>query len=834
MPDLPHNGLTRRPHPSSPVALSPNVPGPYGPAALAPRPPEPPAAAGAQASDGLSFRQILATLRRQWPLLLGAAALTTALAAVVLFRQQPKYRAAGLLRVTDVRRAVTSGIENAGEVEESRQINAVLSRIQLLRSRGLLGEVVDSTGLRLRPDYQGFAPGLLADVRVDPDVPPDTLLVRFTDAGVSVRGRAGEVQAPYGAPVQLGAGVRFTVTGRPAAREAAWTIVPREEAIDLLREGLRIAPRTQTDVVEVAYESRRPAVAQRVVNTALALLHDFSGRSAQQQSRSRRLYMEEQLTQADSLFEEAQRALTSFRSRSQLVSARERLSAQQRDVMGLDSRHAELAASRRMFQALLDRLAAADSGAAREQSLRALVSSTDIATSPAIAQVYRQLVQYQLTRDSLTTGTWGAAGTNPDVRRLNDLIATTEQRLLEVVRSHVASLDARIASLVELRASSATTLEALPSMEAEDLRLAQRVETIRKLGDQLREEYQKARMAEASEAGQVEIVDLAALPYRPVDALRGLKLGIALLLGLLLGGAAAWLRERMQTTILRRDELDSLRVASLGVIPAVGTAAGAKPNGRRGRRGGRAPAAGSAAAGSAAVAAVGQPSSELVTLARTHSLGMEAYRALRTNLLFSHGAGQLRSLIVTSTAPGEGKTITAANLAAVCAREDLRVLLVDCDLWRARVHKLFGLRREPGLTEVLQGRCDLAEAIQETTLPGLHLLAAGAYDANPSDVLKSEPLRRLLHRLGDQFDLVILDTPPVLALADAAILSAFADGVLLVVRAGRTDRAAVRQTLRQLSAVGANVLGAVLNDPDGESMRVESYAYSYDYHAVEA
>jgi capsular exopolysaccharide synthesis family protein len=783
-------------------------------------------------NDRISFRDIRAMLRRRRALILAVCAVTTGIAAVVLLRQPPRYRAAALLRVSDVRRAVTSGIEDPSEVEGGRLINPVLSRIQLLRSRGLLGQVVDSVGLRLRPDFRTFPPALLTSVDVAPTAPVDTVHLQFSDNGVIARSRQGEGRAPYGTPVRVGDGASFTIAARPGGREATWIIWPREKAVDLLLETLRIAPRTQTDVVEVSYESRRPATAQAVVNAAAQLLYDVSGRGAQQQSRRRRIYLEEQLTTTDSLLADAQLALSRFRSGSRLVSSAEKLSAQQRDLMTLDSRFAELEASLRMIESMIQQRTRANSGAAKDRALRALVASPELTASPAIAQLYRQLVQYQLARDSLTTGAWGTADSNPDVRRLSELIASTEQRLVEVVRSHAASLEARIASVRELRDRSAASLESLPSVAAEDFRLQQRVETLRRLGDGLREDYQKARMAEAAEVGQVEVIDLAALPYKPVAALRGLKLGIALLIGLLLGVVIAWLRERTDTTILRREELDALALPTLSVIPSLGHGSAWSSNGSRRRwpalwRG--TPARVERVNGSAS-------SAELVALARRHSPGMEAYRALRTNLLFSPHGARMTTIVITSTAPEEGKTVSAANLAAIYARENRRVLLVDCDLWRARLHTVFGVAREPGLTEVLQERCDAADAVRGTCLPGLFLLPSGARHENPADLLTGEALRRLLGRLSDEFDTVIIDTPPVLALTDAAILGSAAaagrGGVLLVIRAGWTDRLAVEQALRQLDGAGAYVVGAVLNDPDGEAMRTDRYYYASDYYAV--
>jgi Mrp family chromosome partitioning ATPase len=226
---------------------------------------------------------------------------------------------------------------------------------------------------------------------------------------------------------------------------------------------------------------------------------------------------------------------------------------------------------------------------------------------------------------------------------------------------------------------------------------------------------------------------------------------------------------------------------------------------------------------------------------------------LRTGLLWCEQGDQMKTLIVTSAAPGEGKTLTAANLAVTFAYDGLRVLLIDCDVRRPKLHGLFQVPRAPGLMELLtpvtgsgngveslgfdpgqsrsgNGRA-VTDVIRPTKVRGLSLLACGALPTNASNVLSGLRMRVLLQELAQSFDLVILDTPPVLATADAGILASLADGVLLVIRAGQTDRTAAKRAHQQLVNVGARVVGTVLNDPGGELPQYGDYYYPYDYAA---
>jgi polysaccharide biosynthesis transport protein len=224
----------------------------------------------------------------------------------------------------------------------------------------------------------------------------------------------------------------------------------------------------------------------------------------------------------------------------------------------------------------------------------------------------------------------------------------------------------------------------------------------------------------------------------------------------------------------------------------------------------------------------------VVTVHDMRSAQAEAFRTLRTNLLYGAGGEGIRSLVVGSAMAGEGKTVTAANLSVTMAQQGLQVVLVDCDLRKPRVDELFGINRKPGMTEVLLGKVPLEEALRPFELvAGLSILPAGTLPPNPTELLGGARTRELLRVLRERFDMVILDTPPLAGGADSAILGAATDGVIMVVRAGRTETEAVRQAARQLHTVGARVLGAVMNDPDGEVEKYDGYYYHYGYYGRE-
>ena len=212
--------------------------------------------------------------------------------------------------------------------------------------------------------------------------------------------------------------------------------------------------------------------------------------------------------------------------------------------------------------------------------------------------------------------------------------------------------------------------------------------------------------------------------------------------------------------------------------------------------------------------------SPLIALRDPRSPAAEAYRTLRTNIQFSSLDKPLHTLLVTSTAPDEGKSTTLANLAITMAQAEQRVILVDCDLRRPTLHTLFDLPNDQGLTSMILAQGDLPP-LQATSVPGLSLLASGPLPPRPPDILGSRRMEAVIARLRAEADIVLFDTPPVVAVTDAAVLATKVDGVLLVFQAGATSRDRARQARQILEKVKANIVGVILNNAQGE----QGYGY---------
>jgi polysaccharide biosynthesis transport protein len=790
-------------------------------------------------ADGVTPGELRRALRGNFELFVVAVGLTLALAVFVIFGSPPEYSARASIRMAGERRNVTSGVEDAPQTPD-RPVDPLLSAVQVLTSRTLVGAVVDSLGLRLQPvgGYGLTTPlfgrqlpvGALQQVTVDSSALSDTLLLQFTRTGVIAWSRKGTAAAALRKPLRIG-GVRLTVPAVPLVGFAIMALTPRDEAIDRAIRRLKVVPRPGTDVIDVRYVDPDPARAKQFANHLARLFQAANGHSAQEQARRRREFLDEQLQVTDSLLQDAEKGLSTFRSRQQMGSSRDNLSAEQASATTLEARRAELLADRRVFSALLERVK--NSGGGQDTGFHTLAYSPEVAADPILGHLQERLIQYRDRLDSLTTGPWRSLATHPDVIQLSTLLQTTREELVGAVRARVASLDARVAVISNQIALGGRSMQRLPAQQATEAGLDRRVETLRTTADALRQEYQKARISEALGAADIEILDLAPLPYRKTGVPRPVELALGLLLSMLLGGGAAVAAEVTNRSVRRPEELHAVIGATeLGTIPRIqrlGATNGVRALLTNGTNGGRSSVS--------LPEVVFDPSNPL-------TLEAEAFRMLRISLAFSWGDRPC-ALVVTSAAPREGKTLIATNLAATFARGGAKVLLIDCDIHRPRLHRLFKVSKAPGLMDLLRmsgvpghpigSAAALSErlgAIRRTSIERLSLLPCGADPQNSPELLEPATLRGLLHELRREFDVIILDTPPVLVSADAVTLAGSADGVILVVRAGQTDRGAAELARQRVSSAGGRVLGAVLNDPDGVLGRFGERYYTYDYPAA--
>lgn len=215
----------------------------------------------------------------------------------------------------------------------------------------------------------------------------------------------------------------------------------------------------------------------------------------------------------------------------------------------------------------------------------------------------------------------------------------------------------------------------------------------------------------------------------------------------------------------------------------------------------------------------------LVTQNDPKNPGAEAYRVIRTGIQFAQAGKELQTIALTSCTPNEGKSTTIANLAVVLTQAGKSVLLIDCDMRNPTVHKNFNLSNKVGLSSCISMGTALSDAVQKTSIEGLYALTGGVIPPNPSELLGSEQMKNVLQRAKEQYDYVLIDTPPVMPVTDALIVGRFVDGMILVIASAEVKVEMARDVKNQLVNAGANILGVVLN-----KVRSEHHGYGYGYY----
>ncbi len=732
------------------------------------------------------LEELLATLRRHLRLVVGVVAATVAAAGAVAYVTGPVYRAVAVIRMSDPRRALTGGVVLDPARADERFSDPLLSQAELLTSRAVAGAVVDSMPALRMVTTRDLPLSLLGEVAVPAAAGPVSLQIAFGRDSFVVRGTSGQWSAPYGSAVESH-GIRFAVLHRADAATARLRVLNREGAISGLLARLRVKPRVNTDIVDVTYSAPDPYVAQHVLNQVVDIFKSASAEDAQQQSTRRREFLESQLKVNDSLLADARQAVTAFRQRAGAYGSREALAREQAGLAGLELQRQQLEAERRTDEGLLASLR--DSSLSRK-ALQTALATPGVAASPSVMQLSTQLFQYERARDSLAS----RSTSHPDLPRLNQLIGSTEADLLHAVQGSVqsamASLDARITAMNELRARQ----QQLSTTEEEEARLTERVDNVQKVADELRVEFQRAKIAEAITVGQVEIVDHAALPAKPAGIGLPEQIALGLLVGLMLGAAGAFLAERFGSTIAQRVQVEQLGMSVLGVITHLDRDATEK----------------------------GVKSPDAV---------IEAFRGLRLSLVNEYGTSRPIVVTVTSPGSGDGKSFVSSNLALAFAYAKQRTLLVDADLRRGALHRVLNRRRQPGLTDFLVGEVARAPVLQTTSHPSLDFLASGTRRRDAPELIGSTAMTDFVTSLRSTYDVILLDSAPLGAGVDALALASLAGNLLMVLRLGRTDRVLAEAKLEILRRLPLRLLGAVLNDVRDES-EYRAYAYYMDGYAL--
>ena len=756
----------------------------------------------------ISLRGLGAALRRQAVWILVTTLLGVGLTTYVVLRQRPVYEARATLRMAEHQNAapptdVFAALSGPSTIE---------TEMEILRSRSVAEAVVDSLGLRVSIVEPRAVPrdSLFGTLRVAAAAQSGTYVIQRDSTAFSVTRPNGQtVGSPYGMPLDVSGLVVEPLPLAPGSAgpsQITIAVAPTSAAAEGVRGGLRVSrPQASAGIVALAYQSTDPALAADVVNGVAQSYINQRSRTQKLTYSAAVEFLQTQVQTIGDTLAHAEQALEQYRRAKGVIDPEAQATDQVRRRADLQVQSEELEQQRSALWTLVARSRQPAESAADWTSL---VSSPALASNSAISTIVGQLFTLEAQRAELQTR---RTASDADVARATSQIGTLRERLKAIASATLQTLDQRANALGATISQSGVRLAAVPEVQLQYARLHRQVELNTGLFTLLQTKLKESQISEASEIANVGIVDSAVVPTTPLGGRRMFNLLFGVALAALCGGLVGLARESADTRVRSREELVRLtELPLLASIPRI-----------RLRNGARKDLAHSIEA-------------RLVLRHAPRSPAAEAYRALRTNVAFAGNGSKLplKTIVVTSPEPMDGKTTTAVNLAVTLADQGLKVVLVEADQRRPVLHKVLGVQRSPGLADLLLGAAPIEQALHLIPLPEhsggtFAFIPAGHAAPNPAELLGSPAMSELLDTLGERFDTVVIDTPPLCVVTDAAVLGARADGVLMVARMGATHGDALHRSVEEMRGLGARVVGTVLTDVN---QREDRYGYRYGYY----
>lgn len=753
---------------------------------------------------GLPLHRMLAALRRQGLWIAGCTVLVLGATAWLTFRAEPVFQAQASLRIEER--------PGGGTGEMISQFSApptIETEVEILRSRSVAEDVVDALGLNVSLLSPRRTPrgAVLRRVSGAPAADRGLFAVRRTPGQFEITAPGGaRATGAYGTPLRFaGMDLEVEAPSGEGPRDVTFLVTDPSVTAEALRAGLRVTrPQANARLVVVAYEATDPSLTRDVVNAVAQAYIWRRNQIQKQQAHTTVRFLNEQMSGIGAQLREAEGALESFRRTNLVMDPATQSSDEMRRLTDLRARREELEFRRTALRDLLARATQPGDSV----GWAAMASTPALAGNASISDLLQQLTALETERGRLTD--WRTSE-DPDMRSIQRTIDAQSRRLRLLAGQQLAALEEQARQQDSVLATLDASIQRIPRTELQYVRLRRQVDLMSQLHTMLHTRLKEAEIAEAVEAANIQIVDPAVLPAAPIRPRTTANLVFGLLAGVLLGLIVALARELSDTVVRSREEV--AQITNLPVLASIPRQPLTNGNGRD-------PAH--------------RIEGRLVTRHAPRSPAAEAYRALRTNIAFSilPKDRPIGALVVTSAEPQAGKSTTAVNLAVALAEQGQRVLLLEADQRRPILHRVLHVSRVPGLTDLLAARAGFDEVRQRIVLPehatgALDFIPGGTTVPNPAELAGSAPMRALLADLAKRYDALVLDTPPMSLVTDAAVAGAGADGVILVARMGATHKEALRRAVEELRAIGAPIVGMVLTDVRRSEDRYGQYSGQY-------
>ncbi len=717
-----------------------------------------------------SIRLFLGVLEKRKWFAIAVMVATVGLSTLFTLRQLPVYRATATVIIERRSPTVLSRVQEVLELGSSDYWSMkeyMQTQYEVLKSRRLAKRVVDKLALGLDPHFLGL-----------------------------------------------------DLSQKPVTEQVMRKRIQNMDPVAVLLKRISVEPRPDSQLVLVSFEHSDPRMAQEVANT---LVNEYKEENLEYKKRvvseaiselrgmTVRLRQDKEEAESRVLEFERRYSMSSLASRKTQVEDRLRMLNEKLVSAVIERESEEANRVREELQSRIDELTSlllqkdlseashpvlVESGNITSLKLRLVdldtkVRETAARYGPKHPVMQAAYGQRSLVRKALQT----------ESRVLLEAELSSLQHRLEKEQNklyRVQEMEEKLrAQLNEAKEEEA----ALAKLELDYGPLKKRAEEARAVYEDVKARFTETTLSAQVETNNIRIQDYASMPERPIRPNRKLNVLVGLVLGILLGVGVAYFVESLDSSLKTREDIEAIgHVEFLGLVPVVEEVT---------------------------LPEAGQPHDcpELFVHHQPKASISEHIRTIKTNLFFSGGAARPHRILVTSPGPKEGKTTVGCNLAAVAALAGSRTLVIDTDMRRPRVHRLFGIPRRPGITEYFMGNAPIMKFTRRTPVENLDVLTCGSLSPNPLEILESQKFWQMVEELSQEYDTIVFDSPPLLAVADAKIVCSMVDAVVLVVRAGRTTKEGLREARGMLYPVVDSDVGVILNGFD-----VEKHSYRYYYY----
>ena len=739
--------------------------------------------------------------KHRWMILFLAMVVTT-IVAIEVFRTKSIYQATNIVEIGKESRTLFRGGGVSIETDDNDYyytVNlATKTKMRVIQSRPVLEEVVARLGLDKNPNF--------LDV---------TERKSFGEAIKTIIGRLRNPSNSYQPPTAVTTDVNSSAGSTARTAEESARLAPY---IGVLAANLSAAPIEDTRMLAISFTHSNPVLATSIVNTVADVFIEQSFESKTKRYSTASTWLNDRMRELKAKVEKAERDLAAYTASHDIFSTDGKDNLVLSKLASLHGLATTAGNDRIIKESLYEEVKAGR-----------LDQLPEAFADPKLAALQNEVSNLAV-REAEIGAKYGPS--NPRVIELRRQKELLEKQLAEGTSKLAEKLEADYRRTVR---EEKTLKEALEDAKTEASRqnqsniqftiLRQNVDTASAFYSDFLQKTSQVEIQRAEQNNNIQLIEPAMTPGAPIGPRRLRTILLSLLLSLAGGAGIALAVEFFNNTIKTVDDIKRyINLPALAVIPSISARRSYLLGEKRSGVGEVAPSNGKAAAGNSR--------SRMVNLLSVDSNSMfaEAYRGLRTSILLSSAGHPPKTILMTSSQPGEGKTTTSINTAISLSQLGVSVLIIDADMRRPAAHKGFNVDYSRGLSTYLSRDIEAGELIHQLPIPNLWFMPSGAIPPNPAELISSQKMKDLLNQLGEHFDHILIDSPPLVSVTDPLILSTLVEGVILVVHGGRSSRNVVHRARLELANVGAKVFGVVLNNVNLKREGYDDYYY-YRYHS---